>query len=77
MTTTNVAEIPVTHSPAAERMKLHRERKRNGMRCVTIELRNEEIDALIRKLLLKTEMRNDREAIAEALYGLFEGELVE
>jgi len=65
----------VTRSPAAERMHLHRERKKNGMRCVMIELRNEEIDALIRKQLLKPEMRNDREAIAEALYGWFEREL--
>ena len=56
-------------------MKLHRERKKNGMRCVLIELRNEEIDALIEEQLLKPEMRNDREAIAEALYGRFEGEL--
>jgi hypothetical protein len=34
-----------------------------------IELRNEEIEALIRKQLLEPEMRNDREAIAGALYG--------
>jgi hypothetical protein len=38
--------------------------EKNGMRCVMIELRNEEIEALIRKQLLKPEMRNDREAIA-------------
>jgi len=65
----------VTRSPAAERMKLHRERKKNGMRCATIELRETEIDALIKLKLLKAEMRDDREAIAEALYGWFEREL--
>jgi hypothetical protein len=27
-------------SAAAERMRLHRERRRNGMRCLIIELRN-------------------------------------
>jgi hypothetical protein len=70
-----IGEIPV-RSPAAERMKLHRERKKNGMRCVTIELRETEIDALIAKQFLKPEMRDDREAIADAIYGWFERELV-
>ena len=42
-------------SPAAERMRLHRERKKNGMRCVMIELRETEIDALIRKGFLKAD----------------------
>lgn len=72
---TGITEISV-RSPAAERMRLHRERKKHGMKCVLIELRNEEIDALIRKQLLKPETRNDREAIAEALYGWLEKELV-
>jgi hypothetical protein len=70
-----VVEIP-TRSPAAERMRLHRERKKNGMRCVVIELRETEIDALIKLKLLKAEMRDDREAIIEALYGWFEQALL-
>lgn len=76
MTLVEPTAAALARSSAAERMKLHRERKKNGMRCVMIELRNEEIEALIAKRLLKPEMRNDREAIAEALYGWFEGELV-
>jgi hypothetical protein len=44
-------------SPAAERMRLHRERKKNGMRCLMIELRETEINALIRKGFLKTDTR--------------------
>jgi hypothetical protein len=55
-------------SAAAERMRLHRERRRMGLRCLTIELRETEIDALIRKGLLKSETRNDANAIIEALY---------
>jgi len=55
-------------SPAAERMRLFRERKRKGLRCLTIELRETEIDGLIRKGMLKAEMRNDVNAILEALY---------
>jgi hypothetical protein len=55
-------------SAAAERMRLHRERRRNGMRCLTIELRETEIDALIREGLLKSETRNDASAVSHALY---------
>jgi hypothetical protein len=69
-----ITEIPV-RSPAAERMKLHREIKKNGMRCLTIELRETEIDALIKLKLLKAEMRDDREAIVDALYSWFDREL--
>ncbi len=52
---TEVARV-VTRSAAAERMRLHRERKKNGMRCVMIELRETEIEALIQKQLLKPEI---------------------
>jgi hypothetical protein len=62
-------------SSAAERMRLHRERRRNGMRCLTIELRETEIDALIRRGLLRADMRNDPNAIYEALYAFFDAKL--
>ena len=55
-------------SPAAERMRRHRERRRDGLRCLSIELRETEIDALISKGLLPAEMRNSLKAIREALY---------
>jgi hypothetical protein len=55
-------------SAAALRMRRHRERRRDGLRCMTIELRATEIDALIRRGLLKGEMRNDRRAIQVAFY---------
>ena len=63
------------HSPAAERMRRHRERRRDGLRCLTIELRETEIDALIRKELLKPETRNDPSAIIDALYAFLESTL--
>ena len=62
-------------SPAAERMRLHRERRRNGMRCLIIELRETEIDALIRKGLLKSETRNDPSAVSDALYAFLDDQL--
>jgi hypothetical protein len=58
---------PPTSTPA-ERMRAHRQRRRDGLRCLTIELRDTEIDALVRKELLKPETRNDTSAIIDALY---------
>jgi hypothetical protein len=68
LTVTPPATKPAARSAAAERMRLHRERRRLGLRCFTIELRETEIDALIRKGLLRAEMRNDQNAVSEALY---------
>jgi hypothetical protein len=59
----------IARSSAAERMRLHRERMRNGIRPLWIELRVTEIDALVRIGLLKAETRNDPNAVRDALYG--------
>ena len=58
----------IARSRAAERMRRHRERRRDGLRCLSIELRETEIDALISKGLLPAETRNSLKAIREALY---------
>ena len=49
-------------------MRLYRQRRRQGLRCMMIELRETEIEAFIRMGLLKPEMRNDRIAVSQALY---------
>jgi len=49
-------------------MRLHRQRRRQGLRCMMIELRETEIGTLIERGLLKAEMRNNRSAVCEALY---------
>jgi hypothetical protein len=59
-------------SQPAVRMRRHRQRRRDGLRCLMVELRETEIDALIRKGLLKRETRNNPTAIIEALYNLFD-----
>ena len=69
---TEIAEL----TPAAMRMRLYRDRRRKELRCVTIELRETEIEALIRKGILAREMRNDTIAIREALYAHFDRTLV-
>ena len=56
---------------AAQRMRLHRERRRRGLRCLMIELRETEVDALIRGGLLEQETRNNRNAVLNALYRHF------
>jgi hypothetical protein len=52
----------------AERMRRYRQRRRDGLRCFVVELRETEIDALIRMRLLKLETRNDARAVTAALY---------
>ncbi len=59
-------------SLAAERMRRYRERRRDGMCCLRIELRDTEVGALVRKGLLKPETRHDQNAIADALYNFLE-----
>ena len=65
-------ELDHRPSSAAERMRRHRERLRNGMRSLWVELHVTEIDALVRLGLLQTETRNDPNAIRQALYGYFD-----
>jgi hypothetical protein len=70
MTTNQPTAKP--RSAAAERMRRHRERRRDGLRCLTIELRKTEIDALARSGFLKPDARNDLYSIEMALYRLLE-----
>ena len=60
--------VPISRSAAAERMRAHRNRRRKGLRCIRIELRETEVDVLIRKGLLRTDARNDLNAVVKALY---------
>jgi hypothetical protein len=67
--------IAAPRSSGAERMRRHRQRRHDGLRCLTVELRQTEIDALVRKGFLKSEMRNERKAIIQALYIFLESNL--
>jgi hypothetical protein len=59
-------------TPAAERMRRHRQRRRDKFRCLTVELHETEIDLLVYKGFLPEEMRNDVTAIQNALYSFLE-----
>ena len=66
---------PIARSAAAERMRLYRQRREEALRCLTIELRETEVDVLIRKGLLKADARNDRLAVVNALYAYLDESL--
>jgi hypothetical protein len=53
-------------------MRAYRQRRREGLRCVTIELRDTEINALTRNGFLKADARNDLYSIEMALYEFLE-----
>ncbi len=59
---------PLRHPSAAARMRLHRLRKQSGLTCLTVELRNTEITALVRKGLLQPDSRHDLKAVRTAMY---------
>jgi hypothetical protein len=68
MTTIPPNTAPAIRSAAAERMRRHRERRQVGLRCITIQVWDREIETLIQRGLLPAEMRNDLHEIREALY---------
>src|SRR6266702_8068083 len=62
-------------SPEAERVRLYRKRRREGMRYVRIPLRVTEIDDLVRLGLLRGEQCQDLEALQMAVMGIIYGVL--
>jgi hypothetical protein len=63
---------PESRSRGAERMARHRRRRRDGMRCVTVELRATEINKLIRCGLLAPASRADPFALRIAVHAMFD-----
>jgi hypothetical protein len=68
---------PAARSAAAERMRRYRQRRRDGLRCFMIELRETEIDALVRKGLLAAENGHDYDSVQSALYAFLDRALGE
>jgi hypothetical protein len=59
--------VPVV-SAGARRMRWYRERRRRGLLCVTIQVRQAEISALIEQALLESSQRQNPAAVAVALH---------
>jgi hypothetical protein len=56
--------------PSAARMTRHRERRRQGTRCVTVDVSQSELDALVVRGHLPEEERDNGAAIKKAIEGL-------
>jgi hypothetical protein len=67
-----VNRVQPMHNAAAKRMRRYRQRRRDGLRCLTVLLRETEIDMLICRALLKPEMRHNKNAIINALHDHFD-----
>ena len=58
-------------------MRRHRQRRRDGLRCLFIELRETEIDALIKSGLLRPKSRDDYNSVQSAFYAFLDRALGE
>jgi hypothetical protein len=67
-----VANTKIARTRAAERMRRCRQRRRDGLRSVTVDVREAEIDQLIRYRLLASANRDDPIALRKALHGLLD-----
>jgi hypothetical protein len=59
----------------AARMALHRARKRRGLTCITIEVRDTEIASLIRSGYLPRERWRERAAVVRAIHDFLDQNL--
>ena len=55
-------------TPGASRMRASRQRRRAGLRCITLDLREAEIDRLIELDYLREAARGDKNQVLLALY---------
>jgi hypothetical protein len=62
-------------SPGAVRMARYRRRRRNGLRCLLVELRKAEIEVLIRRGYLDAAHRRGKNAVLKALYDFLDDTL--
>ena len=63
-------------APAAERMRLHRRRRRLGLRPLTVEIRPAEIEALEKQGYIKPHERDDSNAISFAVGAFLSDQLM-
>lgn len=69
---TIINETTAAPSLGAQRMRHHRDRYKRGCRCITIEIRESEIDELIRYCFLAAGERGDKYAVRKAVHALLD-----
>jgi hypothetical protein len=62
-------------SPTAERMRLHRARRRLGLRCFNVEIRQAEIAELARRGYLSRGSGDDADVVIAALHHFLDDSL--
>jgi hypothetical protein len=55
-------------SLASRRQQKYRERRKHGLQCLTLEIRDEEVRELIRRGLLLAAEASDKAVLRQALY---------
>ena len=56
-------------------MRLYRARRQAGLRCLTLEIREAEVSALVRRGLLPDGHQRDLSAVRSAIYSLLDRHL--
>jgi hypothetical protein len=69
---TNVVTNTRMLSAGSQRMARHRKRRRDGLRCYTVQLRDREVEILIQLGLLSAAERADRRSVIKALHNFFD-----
>ena len=70
MSTDPIQIRALSSTPAAQRMRAHRKRRREGSFIVPVQLDQPDIDGLVRRKLLRPAQRQDTEALQVAVRGL-------
>ena len=63
---------PVTRTRAAARMQRSRKRRRDGLRCYSIELRDNEVEGLVDLGLLPSAERTNNRSVIQAVHRFFD-----
>lgn len=72
--TDELTDEPIFEKPmtAVERMQLSRQRRRDGLRMVSIEIRDTEVEALIRRGFLHPDDKQNSRAIGSSVQELLD-----
>ena len=66
----DVSTVSTQSRSSAERTRRHRKRRRQGTRCIMVDVSGTEVSALIAKGYLPEEVRSDPKAIKAAIEGV-------
>ena len=66
----DVSTVSTQSRSSAERTRRHRKRRRQGTRCIMVDVSGMEVSALVAKGYLPEEVRSDPKAIKAAIEGV-------